>query len=71
MGNTMFKYLNDNLKRIIYEYDNTYKDIFNKCMLELKTTYLLHSFKLEMDYKGWNMLNCMSLTEILNIIDRL
>ena len=61
----MFKDLNDNIKRIIYEYDNTYKDIFNKCMLELKTTYLLRLFKLEMDYKGWIMLNCMSLTDIV------
>ena len=33
-------------------------------MLELKTTHLLNIFKLEMDYKGWCMLNCLSLTDI-------
>ena len=60
----MFNILTDDLIGKIYEYDDTYKDIFNKCMLELKTTHLLNIFKLEMAYKGWCMLNCLSLTDI-------
>ena len=61
----MFNILTDEILYKIYEYDGTYIDIFNKCMLELKTTHLLNIFKLEMDYKGWSMLNHMYLNEIV------
>ena len=31
-----FKDLNDNIKQKIYEYDNTYHEIFNKVLYEIK-----------------------------------
>ena len=37
----MFNQLNDNLKRIIYEYDPTYKQIYNMVSEEFKMKCIL------------------------------
>ena len=45
----MFNKLNDNLKRLIYEYDPTYKDIYNIVLEELKIKCILkhkHKFSI-------------------------
>ena len=49
----MFNQLNDNLKRLIYEYDPTYKDIYNivleefqiKCIFKYKHKFNTYSIK--------------------------
>ena len=43
----MFNKLNDTSKRLIYEYDSTWKDTYNTVLEELKIKYVLkHKHKL-------------------------
>ena len=70
----MFKELHDNLKRIIYKYDNTYKDIFNKCMLELKENHYMLEYKINLQIQGLDYiitLWCMRWETIKDIIEHI
>ena len=70
----MFKDLNDNLKRIIYECDNTYKDTFNKCMLEFEENNCTLEYKINLQIQGLDYiitLWCMRWETIKDIIEHI
>ena len=70
----MFNNLSDNLKCLIYEYDPTYKDIFNKCMLELKENHFRREYKINLQIQGLDYiitLWCMQWETIKDIIEHI